>query len=133
MRNQARHQATHHARKPGPNRAQGLLWAAFANAAVLTALIVPVHIAVQGVLAPLGLVPSFDQRYATFAPAVANWLVKIYLLVLVVASLYVFGHRIRYVLMELAVPGSKLVFGVVTLGLAALGTAFAAYVLLNVP
>jgi len=123
----------HVGRRPGPNRAQGLLWAAFANFAVLTALIVPVHIAVQGVLAPLGLVPSFDRRYETFAPAVANWLVKIYLLVLVVGSLYVFAHRIRYVLMELAVPGNKLVFGVITGGLAALGTAFAAYVLLNVP
>jgi fumarate reductase subunit D len=123
----------HEGRRPGPNRAQGLLWAVFANAAVLTAIIVPVHIAVQGVLAPLGLVPSFDQRYATLAPAVANWLVKIYLLVLVVGSLYVFAHRIRYVLMELAVPGTKLVFGVITGSLAALGTAFAAYVLLNVP
>jgi fumarate reductase subunit D len=123
----------HGGRRPGPNRAQGLLWAAFANFAVLTALIVPVHIAVQGVLAPLGLVPSFDRRYETLAPALSNWLVKIYLLVLVVASLYVFAHRIRYVLMELAVPGNKLVFGVITGGLAALFAAFAAYVLLNVP
>ena len=113
----------HEVRKPGPNRSQGLLWVAFANAAVLTALIMPAHILVQGVLAPLGVVPSFDQRYSTFAPAIANWAVKIYL----------FGHRIRYILVELAVPGSKLVFGVLTLGLALLGTAFAAYVLLNLP
>jgi len=123
----------HEARKPGPNRAQGLLWVAFANAAVLTALIMPAHILVQGVLAPLGLVPSFDQHYATFAPAIANWLVKIYLLVLVVACLYVFGHRIRYIMVELAIPGSKFAFGVLVLGLATLGTAFAAYVLLNTP
>jgi fumarate reductase subunit D len=124
---------SHEVRKPGPNRSQGLLWAAFANFAVLTALIVPAHILVQGVLAPLGVVPSFDRRYSTFAPAIANWLVKIYLLVLVVSCLYVFAHRIRYVLLELAVPGTKMVFGVLTLGLAAVGTAFAAYVLLNVP
>jgi len=123
----------HDVRKPGPNRSQGLLWVAFANAAVLTALIMPAHILVQGVLAPLGVVPSFDQRYSTFAPAIANWAVKIYLLVLVASCLYVFGHRIRYILVELAVPGSKLVFGVLTLGLALLGTAFAAYVLLNLP
>ena len=124
---------SHEVRRPGPNRAQALLWVAFANAAVLTALIMPAHILVQGVLAPLGLVPSFDQHYSTFAPAIANWLVKIYLLVLVVSCLYVFGHRVRYVLVELAFPGGKMVFGVLTLGLAALGTAFAAYVLLNTP
>jgi fumarate reductase subunit D len=127
------HKMSHDGRRPGPNRSQGLLWAAFANAAVLTALIVPAHILVQGVLAPLGVVPSFDQRYSTFVSAIDNWLVKIYLLVLVVACLYVFAHRIRYVLMELAVPGTKLVFGVLTGGLAAAGTAFAAYVLLNAP
>jgi fumarate reductase subunit D len=123
----------HHSRKPGPSRAQGLLWVAFANAAVLTALIVPAHILVQGVLAPLGLLPSFDQRYATFAPAIANYLVKVYLLVFVVSCLYVFGHRVRYVMVELALPGGKRAFAVLTLGLAALGTAFAAYVLFNTP
>ena len=124
---------SHEVRKPGPNRIQGLLWAAFANAAVLSALIVPAHILVQGILGPLGVVPSFDQHYTTFVSAVDNWLVKIYLLVLVVVCLYVFAHRIRYVMMELAIPGNKLIFGMFTGGLAALGTAFAAYVLLNAP
>jgi fumarate reductase subunit D len=123
----------HEDRKLGPSRIQGLLWVLFANAAVLTALIVPAHILVQGVLAPLGVVPSFDQHYSTFAPAIANWFVKIYLLVLVGACLYVFVHRIRYVLMELALPGNKLVFGALTSGVAAIALAFAAYVLLNTP
>ena len=124
---------SHEARKPGPNRVQGLLWAAFANFAVLTALIVPAHIAVQGILGPLGVVPSFDQRYSTFAPAIGNWLVKAYLLVLVVSTLYVFVHRIRYVMMELGLPGNKLVFGALTSLVAALALAFSAYVLINLP
>jgi fumarate reductase subunit D len=124
---------SHDGRKPGPNRIQGLLWVTFANAAVVTALIVPAHILVQGVLAPLGVVPSFDQHYSTFAPAIANWLVKIYLLILVGGCLYVFVHRIRYILMELALPGNKLVFGALTSGVAGLAMAFAAYVLLNTP
>ena len=122
-----------HPRRHGPDRLEGLAWALFAQSAVIAALIVPVHILVQGVLAPLGLVPAFDQRYSTVAPALANWLVKLYLLVLFGATFWVFGHRVRYTLLELGVPGGKKLLGVVTYGLAALGTLAAAYVLLTVP
>ncbi len=118
--------------RPGPNRLQGLLWTGFANAAVLTALIVPAHILVQGVLAPLGLAPSFDRSYATFAAAVGNPLVKIYLLVVMAASFYLFGHRLRYVIHELGVHG-KLAVGLVMYGLAGAGTAVAAYLLFTPP
>ena len=118
--------------RPGPNRLQGLLWAGFANAAVFTALIVPAHILVQGVLGPLGLVPSFDHRYSTFASALSDPLVKIYLLLVIAASFYLFGHRTRYVIHELGVPG-KLAVGVVMYGLAASGTVLAGYLLFTLP
>jgi succinate dehydrogenase subunit D len=121
-----------YAPRPGPNRLQGLLWVAFANAAVLIALIAPAHILVQGVLAPLGLVPSFDRRYATFAAGIGNPLVKIYLLVVIAASFYLAGHRVRYVVHELGVHG-KLAVGTVCYGLAVLGVAVAAYLLLTLP
>ena len=118
--------------RPGPNRLQGLLWVAFANAAVLTALVVPAHILVQGVLGPLRLVPSFDQKYATFASALSDPLVKIYLLLVIAATFYLCGHRLRYVIHELGVHG-KLVLGVVLYGLAAIGTVAAGYLLFNLP
>ena len=118
--------------KPGPNRLQGLLWVAFANAAVLAALVVPAHILVQGVLGPLGLVPSFDRKYATFASALGDPLVKIYLLVVIAACFYLCGHRLRYVIHELGVHG-KLVMGVVMYGLAAVGTVVAGYLLFTLP
>ena len=116
----------------GPNRLQGLLWVGFANAAALGALIVPAHILVQGVLGPLGIVPSFDHRYSTFASAISDPFVKIYLLVVIAASFYLFGHRTRYVVHELGVHG-KLAVGVVLYGLAAAGTLLAAYLLFTLP
>ena len=79
----------------GPDRLEALAWALFAQSAVIAALIVPVHILVQGVLGPLGLVPVFDQRYSTLAAALSNWLVKLYLLILFATSFWVFGHRVR--------------------------------------
>jgi fumarate reductase subunit D len=116
----------------GPNRLQGLLWVGFANAAVFTALVVPAHILVQGVLGPLGIVPSFDHTYSTFARALSDPLVKIYLLLVIAASFYLFGHRTRYVIHELGVHG-KLAVGLVMYGLAAIGTVLAAYLLFTLP
>jgi fumarate reductase subunit D len=120
-------------RRAGPNRTEGLIWALFAQSAVLTALIVPAHILVQGILGPLGLVPAFDQHYSTFANALSNWLVKLYLFVLFGATFWVLAHRVRYTLMEVGVPGGKQRLGVVTYGLAVLVTLVAAYLLLTVP
>jgi fumarate reductase subunit D len=116
----------------GPDRANALLWATFAQCAVITALIVPAHILVQGVLAPLGVAPAFDQHYDTFAAALGNPLIKIYLLVLFATVFFTFGHRVRYLMTDL-VHGYKPLFTALGYGLAALGIAAAAYVILTTP
>lgn len=120
-----------YAPRPGPNRLQGLLWAAFANAAVLAALIVPAQILVQGVLGPLG-VPAFDHRYSTFARAMSDPWLKAYLALVVAACFYLCAHRVRYVLKELGVH-AKVAVGLLLYGLAAAGTVVTAVVLFSVP
>ncbi len=120
-----------HTPRPGPNRLLGLIWAGFATVAVITALIVPAHILVQGVLGPLG-VPSFDRKYATFATALSNPLVKIYLLLLFASAFYLFAQRAWYVVRELGIH-SKLGLGLFFYGLAAAGTVTAGYVLFTGP
>ena len=121
-----------YAPRPGPNRLLGLMYAGFATAAVITALTVPAHILVQGVLGPLGLVPSFDRRYTTFVRAVGSPLVKIYLLGLVACSFYLLAWRAWYVVRELGVH-SKLGLGLFLFGLAAAGTAVAGSLLFTGP
>jgi fumarate reductase subunit D len=118
--------------RPRPALLPALLWATFAQCAAITAILVPAHILVQGVLGPLGIVPSFDHRFSTFATALSDPLVKIYLLVVIAASFYLFGHRTRYVIHELGVHG-KLAVGVVMYGLAAAGTVLAGYLLFTLP
>lgn len=110
-----------------------LLWATFAQCAVITALLIPAQIAVQGVLGPLGWVPYPDHTYATFASMLSNWLVKLYLVVVFATSFYVFAHRVRYLLLDLGVRSGKLVFGLLLYGLAAVGTVVSAYILFTVP
>jgi fumarate reductase subunit D len=116
-----------------PNLVKGVLWAMFAQAAVITAIIVPAHILVQGVLGPMGVVPYIDHRYTTFAAALMNWLVKLYLFVLFSTSFFVAGHRLSYLLPDLGVPGGKRYLSPVMYGLAAVGTVAAVYVLLTTP
>lgn len=116
----------------GPARSEALAWALFAQAAVVAALIVPVHILVQGVLGPLGLVPVFDQHYSTFAAALGNWLAKLYLLILFGATFWVFAHRVRYTLLELGVPVGKKQLGLVLYGVSTVATVAAAYLLVTV-
>lgn len=118
---------------PAPDRLRGLLWAMFAQGAVITAIFIPVHILIEGVLGPLGVVPYVDGRYETFAPALGNWLVKLYLFVLMASAFYVFGHRLLYMLIDVGAKGGKGLLSPLAYGLAAAGTVAAALVLINVP
>jgi fumarate reductase subunit D len=108
------------------------MWAAFSNAAVLVALVVPAHLLVQGILGPLGVTPSFDRRYSTFASALSNPLVKVYLLVVVAAVFYLIAWRAAYVVHELGVHAKRPLW-TVCFGLAIAGTAAAAYLLFTLP
>lgn len=114
-------------------RLDGLLWAVFANCAVITAILVPAHVLVQGVLGPLHVVPVVDQHYDTFRAMLLNPIVKAYIGVVAALAFYTFGHRVKYMLIDLGVPVPKYWLSLATYGVAAAGCGFAAYVLASVP
>ena len=120
-------------RRRGPAVLPALLWATFAQCAAITAILVPAHILVEGVLGPLGILAYPDRTYESFASMISNPLVKIYLLIVFATTFYVAAHRVRYLLLDLGVHGGKLVFGLLLYGLAAIGTLVAAFVLFTVP
>ena len=82
-------------------------WFLFANGGGLAALVLPVHILVQGILGPLGIVHVVDQRYDTWISILSNPLVKLYLLVLIALSFFHFAHRLRYLLVDFGVHAAK--------------------------
>ena len=82
-------------------------WFMFANGGGLVALVLPVHILVQGVLGPLGVVPAVDQHYDTWIRVLGNPIVKAYLLVLIALPFFHFAHRLRYLLVDFGVPAAK--------------------------
>ena len=82
-------------------------WFTFANGGGLAALVLPVHILVQGVLGPLNIVPVVDRHYDTWISILGNPIVKLYLLALIALSFFHFAHRLRYLLVDLGVPAAK--------------------------
>jgi fumarate reductase subunit D len=82
-------------------------WFMFSQGGVLAALLIPVHILVQGILGPLGIVPVVDRHYDTWIRILGNPIVKLYLLVLIAVPFFLFAHRLRYLLVDLGVSGAK--------------------------
>ena len=82
-------------------------WFLFSQGGVITALLLPVHVLIQGILGPLGIVPAVDRHYDTWVNVIGNPLVKLYLLVLIMFAFFHFAHRLRYFLMDLGVHAAK--------------------------
>lgn len=82
-------------------------WFMFAQGGIIAAILIPVHVVVQGILGPLHIVPVVDRHYDTWVNVLGNPLVKLYLLVLISFPFYHFAHRIRYLLVDLGIPAAK--------------------------
>jgi fumarate reductase subunit D len=107
-------------------------WFMFAQGGVLAAVLIPVHILVQGILGPLGIVNVVDRHYDTWISILGNPIVKLYLLVLVSLPFFHFAHRLRYLLVDLGIPAARtLVAQVIFYGGAVVVTVLAIYVLLT--
>jgi fumarate reductase subunit D len=120
------------AKKDKPAVSHLIWWFLFANGGGLVALVLPVHILVQGVLGPLGIVHVVDRNYDTWISILGNPIVKLYLLAVVSLSFFHFAHRIRYFLVDVGVPAARgLPAQVVFYGGAVVVTAVTIWVLLT--
>jgi fumarate reductase subunit D len=107
-------------------------WFMFAQGGVLAAILIPVHILVQGILGPLGIVSVVDRHYDTWISILGNPIVKLYLLVLISLPFFHFAHRLRYLLVDLGVPAARsTVAQVIFYGGAVVVTLLTIYVLLT--
>lgn len=95
------------AAKQKPALAHLIWWFLFAQGGVLAAILLPVHILVQGILGPLGIVRVVDRNYDTWVHVLGNPIVKLYLLVLIAFPFFHFAHRLRYFLVDLGVPAGR--------------------------
>lgn len=107
-------------------------WGMFSLGGVVAALLVPIHILVDGLAVPLGLIDKEALGYERMHALATHPLVKLYLFVLVVLPLYHAAHRIRFSLYELGVREFRISMDVLCYGGALAGTVAAAYILLKI-
>jgi fumarate reductase subunit D len=97
--------------KPGavqkPALAHLFWWFMFSQGGLFAAVLLPVHILVQGILGPLQILPVVDRHYDTWISILGNPIVKLYLLALIALPFFHFAHRLRYLLVDLGVPAAK--------------------------
>jgi succinate dehydrogenase subunit D len=79
-------------------------WFMFAQGGVIAAVLLPVHIVLNGILGPLGVVTVVEPDNTTI---LGNPIVKLYLLVLIAVPFFHFAHRLRYLLVDLGVRAAK--------------------------
>ena len=117
---------------PKPDLGHLFWWFMFAQGGGLAALVIPVHILVQGILGPLGGAPVVDRHYDTWVSILSNPIVKVYLLVLISLPFFHFAHRLRYLLVDLGVRAAKRLWvQVLFYGAAVLVTIITIWVLLT--
>lgn len=97
----------HEPKAPKPALAHLFWWFMFAQGGVIAAVLIPIHILVQGILGPLGVVYVVDRHYDTWISLLGNPIVKLYLLVLIAVPFFHFAHRLRYLLVDFGVPAAK--------------------------
>jgi succinate dehydrogenase subunit D len=95
------------AHSPKPALAHLFWWFMFAQGGVIAAVLIPVHVLVQGIAGPLGWVNVVDRHYDTWIALLGNPIVKLYLLVLIAVPFFHFAHRLRYLLVDLGVPAAR--------------------------
>ena len=104
-------------------------WFMFAQGGVIAAILLPVHIILNGILGPLGVVKVVTPDNTTI---LSNPIVKLYLLVLIAVPFFHFAHRLRYLLVDLGLNAARSVPAqIVFYGGAILITLLTIYVLLT--
>ncbi len=111
------------------NTIEPLWWALFGAGGFVAALLLPIHMLVNGVL--WGALPADTTNPQRIANLVSNPIVKLYLLVLISLPLFHWAHRFRYFLFDLGLHGARMGVAVLCYGLAVLGTIAAILVLLR--
>ena len=115
-----------------PAYSHSFWWFLFANGGALAAILLPVHILVQGILGPLG-VPEWMYDRDRFSWVLGNPLVKLYLIVLTFLIFIHAAHRTRFLLIDLGIRGGVRPIQYLMYGAAIAGTLVGAYLLIVAP
>ena len=107
-------------------------WGLFSAGGVVAALLVPIHVFVDGLAVPLGLMDESAVSFKRLSSLLVHPAAKVYLFVLVILPLFHAAHRVRFSLYELGVRDFQISMDLLCYGGAVVGTALCGYVFFQV-
>jgi fumarate reductase subunit D len=120
-------------RPRGPQaRVEAMAWALFSAGGFVSAILLPVHVAILGIAYPAGWLPDDAMSYGRIHHLVSNPLTKLYLLALVSLPLFHWAHRFRFAIHHQFGIGLKRLAAVGCYGGALAATGLAVWFLLRV-
>lgn len=96
-----------------------LWWGMFAAGGTIAALLLPVHVFLNNIAVPLGWFSSDAIGYTHLADLLSNPLVKAYLVIFMVPTLFHAAHRLKFLPHDLVLPVSPATVGAIGYLLAA--------------
>lgn len=112
---------------------EAFVWSLFAAGGVIAALLVPIHILLTGIAAPLGWVSTEHFSYDRMQALVSHPLTRLYLFGLFSLSFFHCVHRIRHILYEFGLRGYQNSVALLCYGAAILGTVVTGVIVLAFP
>ena len=110
-----------------------LFWALFSAGGMVTAFLIPVHVAILGIAFAAGWLPDDALSYDRALDFARHPLAKVYLGVLVALPLYHWAHRFRYAVHhQLGIHGWRRLVATLCYGTAIAGTGLTVWVLLRI-
>jgi fumarate reductase subunit D len=114
------------------SRLPPLLWLAFSAGGTVAAFLLPIHLALFGLVFPMGWATPPD--HGALARLAGHPLARVYLFVAISLPLFHWAHRFRYTLYDgLQLKHLAVLIAVLCYGAAVCGTALSAYTLLTFP
>jgi fumarate reductase subunit D len=119
-------------RPRGPqSRVEAIAWALFSAGGFVSAVLLPVHVAILGIAYPAGWLPDDAMSYRRIHHLVSNPLTKLYLLAVISLPLFHWAHRLRFAVHHQFGIGLKRLVAVGCYGAALAGTGLAVWILLR--
>jgi fumarate reductase subunit D len=119
------------ARRP-QTRVEAMAWGLFSAGGFVSAILLPIHVAILGIAFRAGWLPRDAMAYARIHHLVRNPLTRIYLLVLISLPLFHWAHRFRFAVHHQFGIGLKRLVAAGCYGTAVVGTGLAVWFLLRI-
>jgi fumarate reductase subunit D len=110
-----------------------VFWALFSAGGMVTAFLIPIHVAILGIAFAAGWLPDDALSYRRALDFARHPLAQVYLGILVVMPLYHWAHRFRYAVHhQLGIHGWKRLVATICYGTATAGAALTVWILLRI-